>query len=264
MQDDVEQRLVDPDAAVVFDIAEFSETVHEEADSRAGGTDHFGECFLGHLGNQILRLAWLAEIRHQQQRSSQAAFAGVEQLVDEVGLGADAAVEHEVQKEGGQGVLLMQGLKHLRASDSEGDAGGERSGAGGTKRTDSNEALLAEKIASHQQRDGGFFPSFGDDGEFGATGLKVVDGVCWAALREEQLLRLQSNDLAAFPFGGEVCRCIEDLFVCSIHLDGLFLNAVLCAGKLVSRMLTGRDWHSVPEGPIIARSDSVAGSVGIN
>jgi hypothetical protein len=43
VQDDVEQRLVNADATVVFDEAEFAKAIHEEADPGAGGADHVGE-----------------------------------------------------------------------------------------------------------------------------------------------------------------------------------------------------------------------------
>jgi len=51
VQNDVEKRLVNPDAAVVFNKAEFTKTIHEEADARPGGADHFGQSFLCDLRN---------------------------------------------------------------------------------------------------------------------------------------------------------------------------------------------------------------------
>ena len=41
----------------------------------------------------------LAELRHQEEKSRQTLLAGVEELVDKVGLGAHAALKQELQEE---------------------------------------------------------------------------------------------------------------------------------------------------------------------
>ena len=64
MENDIEQRLVDPDAAVVFDKAELAKSIHEEADAGPGGANHFRQRFLRDLRNQCFRLTGLAEFRH--------------------------------------------------------------------------------------------------------------------------------------------------------------------------------------------------------
>ena len=107
---------MDPDAAVVFDEAELAEAVHEEADAGAGGADHLGQGLLGDLGDQGLRFAGLAELGHQQQDAGQALFAGVEELIDKIGLGAHAAGQQERQEEIGEGMLLVHDADHLVAS----------------------------------------------------------------------------------------------------------------------------------------------------
>ena len=52
MENDIEQRLVDPDAAVVFDKAELAKSIHEEADAGPGGANHFRQRSLCDLRNQ--------------------------------------------------------------------------------------------------------------------------------------------------------------------------------------------------------------------
>ena len=103
VEDDVEQGFVDADAAVVLDEAELAKAVHEEADAGAGGADHFGEGFLGDGGDEGFGFAGLAEFGHEEEGAGEAFFAGVEELVDEVGLGLHAAGEEEVEEEVGEG-----------------------------------------------------------------------------------------------------------------------------------------------------------------
>ena len=64
VQNPVEQRLVDPDAALVFDIAQLAKAIHKEADARTRRTDHFGESFLRDGRDERLRFARLAAVRH--------------------------------------------------------------------------------------------------------------------------------------------------------------------------------------------------------
>ena len=65
MQNYIEQRAVDLQSAVVVDETQFSEPVHEIADSRTSGADHLCQRFLANPGNHRLRNAFLAETRQQ-------------------------------------------------------------------------------------------------------------------------------------------------------------------------------------------------------
>jgi hypothetical protein len=88
MKDHIEQRFVHLDATVVFDEAHLPKTVHEETYARAGSPDHIRESFLRNRRNQRLLFARLAELGHQQEDSRQTPVAGVEELIDEIGLDA--------------------------------------------------------------------------------------------------------------------------------------------------------------------------------
>lgn len=63
--------------------------------------------------------------------------------------------------------------------------------------------LFADEVAGREQGDGGLLAAFGDDGEFGAAGLEVEDGVGGVPLGEEDLLGLEAYEMAAQPRGGE-------------------------------------------------------------
>ena len=90
---------MDMDATVVVDESELAKAVHEEADARAGGADHLGERLLGDGRDGGDGFAGLAELGHEEECSGEAFLAGVEELVDEIGLGAHAAVKEEVHEE---------------------------------------------------------------------------------------------------------------------------------------------------------------------
>ena len=53
MQHDIEKGLMNPYTTVVIDITELSESIHEEAYARAGGSNHLGECFLSIGGSSV-------------------------------------------------------------------------------------------------------------------------------------------------------------------------------------------------------------------
>jgi hypothetical protein len=54
----IEQRFMNPDAAVVFNKAELTKAIHEEADARAGRSNHLCQSFLRDLWNQRLWFPW--------------------------------------------------------------------------------------------------------------------------------------------------------------------------------------------------------------
>ena len=88
VQHHVQQRPVNLDPSAVFDKPEFAKSIHEEAHAGAGGADHLRESLLRDFGNDSFRFARLAELSHQQQNPRQPLLAGVEELVDQIGLNA--------------------------------------------------------------------------------------------------------------------------------------------------------------------------------
>ena len=108
-------------------------------------------------GMHCFRLARLAEFRHQQQNSRQALFAGVEELIDQVGLNAHAALQQELQEEVGETMLLVHDADHLSPADLESGAVAVMAVAV-AKRSPRHrrERLFAHKVTGGEQRDGGF------------------------------------------------------------------------------------------------------------
>ena len=171
VENDVQQRFVNPDAAVVFDEAEFAETIHEEADAGARGADHCGQGLLRDRRDQGLGLAGFPELGHQEQNASEALLTGVEELVDQVSLGAETLGEDELEEEIGEVVLFVQDANHLVAFDLQSGAGGHGGGRGHAESNWTGDGLFTDELARIEQGDRGFFPGFGDDGKFGAAGL---------------------------------------------------------------------------------------------
>ena len=82
MQDDIEQRALDLQTAIVVDKSQFPESIHQEADPRAGRAHHLCEHLLADLGNYSLGHAVLAKVSEQKKDPGQSLFARIEKLVD--------------------------------------------------------------------------------------------------------------------------------------------------------------------------------------
>src|SRR5437879_11202254 len=108
VQDNAQQGAADLQVAIVVDEAELPELVHEDVHTRAGRTDDLRQRFLTDLRRDRLWPARLAEIGQNEECSSQALFAGVEQLVDKILLDAAVAGQQMSGEELGKGRLGMQ------------------------------------------------------------------------------------------------------------------------------------------------------------
>src|SRR5271166_2039782 len=87
-QDNVEQRLMYLDSAVVTYKSQLAKAIHKEADAGPGGADHLRQCFLSDGWNKGFRFTRFAELGHQQQNPRQTLFTGIEELIDKIGLGS--------------------------------------------------------------------------------------------------------------------------------------------------------------------------------
>src|SRR5580692_4780019 len=83
-QDGIKQRTVNFYLPVVADETIFTKLVHEEADARPGGADHIGQCFLTKIDRDRLSYSLLAEICEEKEKPSEAPFARIEELVDQI------------------------------------------------------------------------------------------------------------------------------------------------------------------------------------
>jgi hypothetical protein len=233
VEDDVEQGFVDADAAVVLDETELAKAIHEEADARASGAYHFGEGFLGDGGDKGFGLAGFTEFGHEKEGAGEALFAGVEELVDEVGLGLHAAGEEETKEEVRERVVVVEGLDHLFAIDLGGDTGCDGGGGGHAQAAGASDRFLTDELAGDEQGDGGFLAGLGDDGEFGAAHGEVKDAVGFSALREEDAAGLEVDEFTARGF------CTKEINVGKLGVSS-GLHRVSCSqAAVLTGTLTG-------------------------
>jgi hypothetical protein len=111
VEQDIHQRVEYFQIAIVLDEAKLAERIHEEVDASAGGANHFGEDCLADLGHNGFRLAGLAEASEEKE-SSEALFAGVEELIDEVGFNLGVAFEKELEEAVVEAAVALKGFKY--------------------------------------------------------------------------------------------------------------------------------------------------------
>src|SRR5712691_4236805 len=178
MQNDIQQRAVDFQVAVVFNQAHFSELIHEKAHASTRCANHLRERFLADLWNNPLGLTFLAKLRENEKYPSQALLAGIEELIDQVCLYSDVTrqkMRHEPLRE----LLLVLGKADHRRFLQPHDLGflncfGRRNAKGLP-----GQASLATKIAGSKYPNNSFFPLRGKHGQRYLALLDVENGIRW-------------------------------------------------------------------------------------
>ena len=114
MQNDIQQRGVDFDLAVVVNQAQFSKLVHKITHAGARRTDHLRERLLADVGDDRLGPTVLTKIREKQEGPRQPLLAGVEQLVNQVRFNPDSARQEMRDEHLGKSWLLMEDADYRR------------------------------------------------------------------------------------------------------------------------------------------------------
>jgi hypothetical protein len=86
IQDYIQQRIMDSDLSVVFDVTQLAESGHELVNARARGADHVSERLLGDRYGDHARLVIEPGTRQRHKNPRQPLLARIEQLVDQVRL----------------------------------------------------------------------------------------------------------------------------------------------------------------------------------
>ena len=197
---------MDLNAAVVVNKAQFPEFVHEEAHARPCRSDHFRQRLLTDLRNDRLRLAFLAEIRQQQEKPGKTFLARIEQLVDEVRFDADGSPQQMGNEHLRERGLLMDHADDRGLLQTHDD--GVRHGR---NRRDAlqlpGKATFPEEIVRPENCDDSFLALLGNDGDLRLAFLNEEDRVRTISLREDDLaLPICTNASALADLGEESFR----------------------------------------------------------
>src|SRR5271157_4498815 len=119
LQKDVEEGVVNPNLAVIFDEAQLSEAIHEKTHSGPSCANHLSQYLLADLRNHRLGFAFLAELGQQQQNPRQPLFAGIEKLINQIGLDASVAGKQKGDEHIRQRVFLVKYADHFHLADLE-------------------------------------------------------------------------------------------------------------------------------------------------
>ena len=203
MKHDIQQRTVDFESpAVVVDEAEFTELIHEKADSGTSGTHHFCQGFLANLGKDLLRFAVLSKVGHQEQYPCEPFLAGVEEPVDQIFLDSNVAREQIGHEELGEPRLVTDHSDCCWFGYPD-DRGIRKGGGGGHAPLLAREATLAEKVGRSQDSDDRFFAVLGNDGELDFALLNVKERIGGIALGENRLILTVGGDDSSFADLGQ-------------------------------------------------------------
>ncbi len=205
MKNDVEQGAVDAQFAVVLDEAQLAEAIHEEAHAGAGCAYHFRQCLLAYLGNHRFRRAFLAELREQQQRPSQAFFAGIEKLVHQVFLDASVASEQIRYENLRKQLFFVEHARHLFSFNLEQGCRGNSRCGGHALRLNSSNAFLSQEVPNPEQGDGCFLATLRENGELDPAFLNIKHGVRRISLGKDGLALFEIHDCPSQAALGQEC-----------------------------------------------------------
>ena len=173
--------------AIVIDESQLAKSVHEKTHARPRGADHLRQRFLADFRQDRFWHAFFAEIRQKEKGSSKPLLAGVEQLIDKVGLDTTVAGQQMGDKQFGEGRLRVNyadnfGLRHScdRTFSERGDRRQTQDLSGQTS--------FPEEIAGSKNRDYGFLTLLRENGDLGFSRLHIENGIGGSALPINDLM----------------------------------------------------------------------------
>ena len=201
MQNDIQQRTVDFDAAVVLNEAQLSKFVHKETHARPGRADHLRKRLLADFRDHRLRFVFLAKVRQQQEQTGKTFLTRIEQLVDEVCFDADCPAKKMRYKQLGERWFLTDHAENGGFFQSHDDGVRHRHGRCYPPRLP-GQTSFSEEIVRTQNCDDGFLASLRNDRDLYLAGLKEEDRIGGVSLGEDDLrFRLRMNAPAIADLG---------------------------------------------------------------
>src|ERR1700736_2459566 len=173
--------------SVIADETELTKLVHEMTDPRPSGADHFSQGCLTDLDVDRLGVAFLAEIREQQQQARQALFTRIEQLVDQIFFNPAVAAQ-QIRDE------QFRECRFVAQDRLEGFPGNRRNLATFHRpcRADAHllpgETAFTEELPRFDDSNDGFLALLGSYGQLDPALLQIVDAIGRLALAEDDLI----------------------------------------------------------------------------
>jgi len=190
MKHDADERAVDVHStAVVINEAQVPEPIHEKTDSGAGCADHFGEGFLAHFRNERYRLGFLSKVGHQQEKPSEAFFAGIKEVIHQVRFHADVSGKQIGEKAFGKFRFLVEHAYHDSLLDPNDGAPFDGASGGHAKRL-ACQTALAKEASFRQDGNDGFFATLGYNRELYLAALDVEHRIRRIHLRKHGFISL--------------------------------------------------------------------------
>ena len=183
--------------AVVIDETQLAELIREETDAGARGADHLGERFLTDLRNHRLRLAFLAEVRQQEQHPREPLLAGIKEVIHQILFDAHRVRQQIGHKQLGEGGLLVQHADHGVFVDAH-EPGIFHGRRGRRPSSLSGQAGFPHKGPLFQNRDDGFFALLRHHGQLDLARLDIEHGLGCIPLRKQRVFLREAETGFAF------------------------------------------------------------------
>ena len=177
-----------PGFTVVIDKAKLPELIHEMTDPRPGCADHLCQVFLIDPGNYSLGPALLAKMGQQQENPSQALFARIEKLVDEIRFVSDVAGEQLSEKPFRESHLFAEHSCYDQLLNS-----GKSAISHGNSRCHAQrltgQASFTEELTGAQSGDNRFLAFLGCNRELHLASQDEEEGIRGLSLHEDGVVR---------------------------------------------------------------------------
>ena len=141
--------------AVALEESELPKVVHQRVDLGPGRPAHLGQEVPRDFRQRVAYRRVLVEVREQQERTREALFAAVEDLVDQVLFDADVSQQHVGPKPIGEGRFLEQPSPHLCGLHDGDRAAGHGFGGGLPAPLPGQRSLAEERAGMEHGHDGG-------------------------------------------------------------------------------------------------------------
>ena len=160
--------------------------------------------FPAHFRDERYRLGFLAKVGHQQQKSSEAFFAGVEEMIHQVRFHANVPGKQIGEKAFGKFRFLMEQARPLPALSTRMMVLRWTARGGGHAKRLARQTALAKKATFRQDGDDGFFALLGYSRELHLAALDVEHRIRGVSLRKDGfILFVLPTGLSDREFGQE-------------------------------------------------------------